>query len=206
MDREDLEVPLDVDPAVEEINNDKSSAELKDVSRSESSAQDEEVPEQKTPIASDDSLKEKSPAEVEEAPEQDSPAVSKVVEPPIVLPDSANIMDLNKLLEENGKYMVSLGKPGCSNSEAVLTFINEAYDQYPEVQMIKYHGPNVNNFIRGQIKEGLEPLKTAQGMYFTPIVCFFEQNNLVKMFAGFPMPIKDSLNALASMPLSVSNK
>ena len=83
--------------------------------------------------------------------------------------------------------------------------MDEVYDQHPDVQMIKYQGRGLCNFLRGPINEGLAPYKNSRGMFSVPIVCFFEQKNLVKTFAGLKMPaIEDALDALSAMPLSVS--
>ena len=87
-------------------------------------------------------------------------------------------MDLNKLLE-NKKCMVLLGM-GSWTCEEVSTFMDEVYDQHPEVQMIKYLGADMSSkfLMCGPIKEGLEPLKNKQGSFSIPIVCFLEQMNL----------------------------
>ena len=142
--------------------------------------------------------------EAEELPEEEPPASASVPQLPITMDQSAGMMDLNKLLEENEKCMVLLGT-GCWNCKKVASFMDEVYDQHPDVQMIKYQGPGLGKFLRGPISEGLAPYKNARGYFSVPIVCFFEQKNLVNTFAGLKMPaIEDALDALSAMPLSVS--
>ena len=142
-------------------------------------------------------LEEEVPVE-EEIPSADIPKL------PITMDQSAGMMDLNKLLEDNQKCMVLLGT-GCWNCKKVASFMDEVYDQHPDVQMIKYQGRGLCNFLRGPINEGLAPYKNSRGMFSVPIVCFFEQKNLVKTFAGLKMPaIEDALDSLSAMPLSVS--
>ena len=143
----------------------------------------------------------------EELPEEEPVASARIPQAPITMDQSAGMMDLNKLLEENEKCMVSLGIPGCWNCKEVAAFMDKVYDQHPEVQMIKYQGPGIGSFLRGPIKEGLARCQNSSGMFNVPIVCFFEQRNLVKTFAGAKMPaIEDALDALSAMPLSVSFK
>ena len=141
--------------------------------------------------------------ELEELPEEEpSASVPKL---PITMDQSAGIMDLNKLLEENEKVMFLLGT-GCWNCKKVGAFMDEVYDEHPEVQMIKYQGRGLCSFLRGPINEGLAPYKNERGMFSVPVVCFFEQKNLVKTFAGLKMPaIEDALDTLSAMPLSVSD-
>ena len=141
----------------------------------------------------------------EELPEEEPVASARIPQLPITMDQSAGMMDLNKLLEDHEKCMVVLGMPGCWNCKKVVSFMDEVYDQHPDVQMIKYQGRGLCNFLRGPINEGLAPYKTSRGMFSVPIVCFFEQKNLVKTFAGLKMPaIEDALDALSAMPLSVS--
>ena len=144
--------------------------------------------------------------ELEAENEGEEPTASSHIPPiPISMDQSAGIMDLNKLLEDNKKCMVLLGKGTCGHCKKVAAFMDEVYDQHPEVQMIKYQGPGVSDFLRGPIYEGLAPYKNERGAFSLPIVCFFEQKNLIKTFAGLKMlAIEDALNALSAMPLSVS--
>ena len=114
------------------------------------------------------------------------------------------MMDLNKLLEAHDKCMVLLGT-GCWNCKKLVAYIDEVYDEHPEVQMVKYNGPGLCSFLRGPIMEGLAPYQNSEGYFSVPIVCFFEQKNLIKTFAGLKMAaIEDALDALSAMKLSVS--
>ena len=189
---EDAETPEQESPTeVEEVFENETAAETEEFSQKEVTAEAEFPDENLT-------------AEVEEFSEEMPPAIPKTAGPPITMDQSAEIMDLNKLLE-NKKCMVLLGK-GYWTCEEVSTFMDEVYHQHPEVQMIKYLGADMSSkfLICGPIKEGLQPLKNKQGMFSIPIVCFLEQMNLVKIFAGLQMPeIKGALHELSSMPLSV---
>ena len=178
-------------------------AEAKEVSENEKGSETEEFPQIEV-TAEAELPDENLTAGVEDLSEEEPPAIPKIADSPITMDQSAGIMDLNKLLE-NKKCMVLLGM-GSWTCEEVSNFMDEVYHQHPEVQMIKYLGADMSSkfLICGPIKEGLQPLKNKQGMFSIPIVCFLEQMNLVKIFAGLQMPeIKGALHELSSMPLSV---
>ena len=185
---------------IKEFNENISTAEAKE----DLLAETEPVFELKSLVGADEPSRGESSADVNEISEDDPPAVAELAEPPITLPKSAGIIDLNKLLDNN-KCMVLLGH-GAWTCETVSNFMNETYNQYPEVQMIKYLGQDVSHkfLIGGPIAKGLGPLKNAQGMYGIPVVCFMEQMNVVNIFAGLQMEeYKNALDTLSSMPLSV---
>ena len=184
----------------EEVKEKISTAEVKE----EFPPKTEPVSELKSLVEPDEPSDEESSANVEEIPEDDPPKVAKVAVPPITLSQSAGIMDLNKLFDNN-KCMVLLGH-GSWTCETVSNFMNENYNQYPEIQMIKYLGQDVSQkfLIGGPIAKELGPLKNAQGMFSIPVVCFMEQMNVVNIFAGLKMEeYKNALDTLSSMPLSV---
>ena len=101
----------------------------------------------------------------EELPEEEPVASARIPQLPITMDPSAGMMDLNKLLEENEKCMVVLGMPGCWNCKKVVAFMDEVYEQHPEVRMIKYQGRGLCSFLRGPINEGLAPYKNSRGMF-----------------------------------------
>ena len=101
----------------------------------------------------------------EQLPEEEPVASARIPQAPITMDQSAGMMDLNKLLEENEKCMVVLGMPGCWNCKKVTAFMDEVYEQHPEVRMIKYQGRGLCSFLRGPINEGLAPYKNSRGMF-----------------------------------------
>ena len=101
----------------------------------------------------------------EQLPEEEPVASARIPQAPITMDQSAGMMDLNKLLEENEKCMVVLGMPGCWNCKKVVAFMDEVYEQHPEVRMIKYQGRGLCSFLRGPINEGLAPYKNSRGMF-----------------------------------------
>ena len=189
---EDAETPEQESPTeVEEVFENETAAETEEFSQKEVTAEAEFPDENLT-------------AGVEDLSEEEPPAIPKIADSPITMDQSTGIMDLNKLLE-NKKCMVLLGM-GSWTCEEVSTFMDEVYHQHPEVQMIKYLGADMSSkfLICGPIKEGLGQVKNENGSFSIPIVCFLEQTNLVKIFAGLQMPeIKGALHELSSMPLSV---
>ena len=100
--------------------------------------------------------------------------------------------------------MVEIGN-GCWNCREIVAFMEKVHVEHPDVQMIKYNGPNLWNFCSGDIKEGIKPYWSESGSISTPFTCFFEQKNLINTFCGYKIEaIKDALNSLSAMAPSVS--
>ena len=227
-DSNDLVAQHEIESEADEFHLEKAQAENQKGLEEKSPTEDAETPEQEPPtegkeaavsetetateteefcqkeVTAETKLPEKKPTvEVKDLSEEEPPAITKIADPPITMEQSAGIMDLNKLLEDK-KCMVLLGM-GSWTCEKVSTFIDDVYNQHPEVQMIKYLGADMNKFlICGPIKEGLGQVQNESGSFSIPIVCFLEQMNLVNIFAGLQMPgIEGALHELSSMPLSV---
>ena len=141
-----------------------------------------------------------TPGAEEEVPEENS----EKPKDPIALAESQGVMDLSNLLAQNEKCMVVIGN-GCWNCRQVAAYIDQVYEQHPDVQMIKYNGPNCTKFVSGQMWDGIAPYQSESGSFTTPITCFFEQKNLINTFCGYKLQaIEDALNALSAMTPSVS--
>ena len=93
-----------------------------------------------------------------------SETVPASAQAPIIIDESVRKPDLDKLLEEYEKCMVLLGT-GCLNCKKVSSFMDEVYDQHPEVQMIKYQEPGMHGLDSGPKKSQTDgPLSLTRAL------------------------------------------